>query len=64
MDALTCRLGIRCNSVLPGMVDTPMTQGGAPPGVREQLCKSMTSLGRMAQPEGEFSDREEEVSLN
>lgn len=44
-------LGIRCNSVLPGMVDTPMTQGGAPPGVREQMCKSMTSLGRMAQPE-------------
>ncbi|KAE8742566.1 hypothetical protein FOCC_FOCC011860 [Frankliniella occidentalis] len=44
-------LGIRVNAVLPGMVDTPMTQNGAPPGVREEAIKSMTSLGRMAKPE-------------
>ncbi|KAK3928120.1 Estradiol 17-beta-dehydrogenase 8, partial [Frankliniella fusca] len=50
-------LGIRVNAVLPGLVDTPMTQNGAPPGVREEAVKAMASLGRMAQPEDRRGDR-------
>ena len=40
--------------MLPGLVDTPMTQNNAPPGIREQDVKRMASLGRMAQPEGGY----------
>ncbi|KAJ1520565.1 hypothetical protein ONE63_003677 [Megalurothrips usitatus] len=43
-------LGIRCNAVLPGLVDTPMTQS-MPQTNREQFAKKVSALGRMAQPE-------------
>ena len=51
--------GIRCNAVLPGPVETPMTYRALPPGVstEEGLRRdaSLSPLGRVAQP-GEVAD--------
>ena len=47
--------GIRCNAVLPGTVETPMTYSTLPPGVpREEALRregELAPLGRVAQPE-------------
>jgi NAD(P)-dependent dehydrogenase (short-subunit alcohol dehydrogenase family) len=47
--------GIRCNSVLPGTVATPMTESVLPPGVeRDEALRiegRLAPMGRVAQPE-------------
>ena len=47
--------GIRCNTVLPGTMDTPMTDSVLPPGVpRDEALQregELATLGRIAQPE-------------
>ena len=43
------RMGIRVNTLLPGMVDTPMHEATNPPEVRAHY-EPMVPLGRMAQP--------------
>lgn len=46
--------GIRINSVLPGMIDTPMLMGGAPPESHEALKAELARrpyLGRIGRPE-------------
>lgn len=47
--------GIRCNAVLPGTVETPMTYSTLPPGLsREEALRregELAPLGRVAQPE-------------
>jgi NAD(P)-dependent dehydrogenase (short-subunit alcohol dehydrogenase family) len=51
--------GIRCNAVLPGTVETPMTYGSLPPGVpRDEALRQegdLAPLGRVAQP-GEIAE--------
>lgn len=46
------RLGIRCNAVLPGFVDTPMTQA-VPDKVKNKFMP-LIPMGRFASPEGKF----------
>lgn len=47
--------GIRCNTVLPGTMDTPMTDSVLPPGIpREDALRlegELATLGRVARPE-------------
>lgn len=47
--------GLRCNTVLPGTVDTPMTDATLPPGLtREEALRregELAPLGRVARPE-------------
>lgn len=47
--------GIRCNTVLPGTMDTPLTHGTLPPGLpREEALRregELAPLGRIAQPD-------------
>ncbi|XP_064496489.1 (3R)-3-hydroxyacyl-CoA dehydrogenase-like isoform X5 [Pseudopipra pipra] len=46
------RFGIRCNSVLPGFIVTPMTDK-VPPKVLDKFA-GMVPLGRLGDPEGEL----------
>ncbi len=43
--------GIRCNAVLPGTLDTPMTAATLPPGVTLEDEGALAPLGRVGRPE-------------
>lgn len=48
---ISYRFGIRCNVVLPGFIETPMTDT-MPANILEHF-KELVPLGRTGKPEGE-----------